>query len=120
MPAMRYVRPSPRERARVQSFGNVSVVMDAHATTSHAAQPWLSVLDSRPRGHSTGRIWEIRRGWPITPVDIASISEDSDDGGEGARRASVTQAMRARSTEEMQMQMINPMKRMMRRELGQL
>ena len=108
IPAMRYVRPSPSGIVRARSFGNVSVVMNARAAASHDAKPWpsallLLLLASGPSGRSAARMLEIGSVWPITPVDITSVSDegggDDDDGGlregegDGARRASVARAM---------------------------
>ena len=83
---------------RAHSSGNVSVVMKARAAAFHDTNPRPSVLPaSGPCGRSAVRILEIGKVWPITPVDMTSISEGDDDGGlgegGGARRASVARAM---------------------------
>src|SRR6266478_6385922 len=96
MPAMRYVRPLPSGSDRARNFGNVSVVVNARAVASHAANPCPSVCASGPCGRSAVRILEMGSVWPITPVDMTSVSDDDDDDDddeEGARRASVAWAI---------------------------
>jgi hypothetical protein len=65
---------------RTRNFGNVSVVINAHAATSHVVNLWPSVCASGPCGQSTVRILEMGSVWPTMPVDITSVSDD--DGGD--------------------------------------
>src|SRR5258708_36544316 len=89
MPAIRYVRPLSSESVRARNFGNVSVVINARAVASHAANPCPSLCARGPCGRSAVRILEIGSGWPMTPVDMTSVSDEDDEDEAGTRRASV-------------------------------
>src|SRR5258708_18952722 len=89
MPAIRYVRPLSSESVRARNLGNVPVVINARAVASHAANPCPRLCARGPCGRSAVRILEIGSGWPMTPVDMTTVSDDADDDDARTTRATV-------------------------------